>query len=642
MNTTPLSSAELAEAVASASRALRRRQNDDGHWVFELEADATIPAEYVMLEFYMDRVTPERHRKIGRYLRRTQGDHGGWPMYADGYFNLSASVKAYCALRIIGDPESAPHMTRARDAILAAGGAERSNVFTRIQLALLGAIPWRGVPTMPVQIMLLPRWFFFNIWAMSYWARVCVVPLLVIQTLRPRGRFRDAMGFSELFNTPPDRVRDWIKGPFRSPWGHLFKAIDKVLKALEPAYAPILRQRSVDRAVAFVEERLNGDDGLGAIYPAMAYALMMYDALSPEKEDPHIAAIWRSIDLLLVENDHEVYCQPCVSPVWDTCLSGHAMHEAAEAGGQPHHDVDAACDWLLGRQITYVKGDWAVARPETEPGGWAFQYRNDHYPDVDDTAVAGMLLLKNGRVKHAEAIERARRWIVDMQSTNGGWGAFDVDNDKELLNNIPFADHGALLDPPTADVTARCVSFLAQLGKPDDRAPIDRGIAYLRREQEGDGSWYGRWGTNYIYGTWSVLCALNAAGIDRDDPMVARAVEWLVSVQRADGGWGEDERSYDAGGYVENPVSLPSQTAWAMLGLMAVGRSDHPAVERGARFLKDTQKDGEWQERSYNAVGFPKVFYLKYHGYRLFFPLMALSRMQNLRKSNSKLVNSGF
>lgn len=643
MQTSPLSSSELTETIAAASSTLTDRQKADGHWVFELEADATIPAEYVMLEHYLDRPSPAKHRKIAAYLRRIQGDHGGWPMYTDGDFDLSASVKSYCALKIIGDPVSAPHMQRAREAILANGGAERSNVFTRIQLALLGAIPWRGVPTMPVQIMLLPRWFFFNIWAMSYWARVCVVPLLVIQALRPQGHATRQVDFAEIFCRPPNEIRNWILGPFRSRWGHVFKWLDVALKIIEPAFAPIFRGTSIKKAVAFVEDRLNDQDGLGAIYPAMAYSLMMYDALSPERGHPNMAVIWRAIDLLIVEKDDEVYCQPCVSPVWDTCLSGHAMFEAAEAsGGEAHANVDAACDWLLDRQIIGVRGDWAEMRPDAEPGGWAFQYRNDHYPDVDDTAVAGMLLLKNGNPKYATAIERARLWIVGMQSKNGGWGAFDADNDKEYLNNIPFADHGALLDPPTADVTARCISFLSQLGRADDRPVIARGIDYLRREQEGDGSWFGRWGTNYIYGTWSVLCALNAAGIDHEDAMVQRAADWLVSIQRADGGWGEDERSYDNGKYTENRDSLPTQTAWAMLGLMAVGRSDHTAVEAAGRFLKDNQKNGEWEERSFNAVGFPRVFYLKYHGYRLFFPLMALSRLQNLRKSNSKLVASGF
>lgn len=641
MDTNTHLAADTLRAIDGASRALQRRQSRDGHWVFGLEADATIPAEYVLLEHYMDRITPERQRKIGEYLRRIQGEHGGWPMFHAGEFNLSASVKSYCALKAIGDHPDESHMVRAREAILDHGGAERANVFTRIQLALFGAIPWAGVPVMPVEIMHLPKWFFFNIWRMSYWARTCVVPLLVLQARQPLAQNPRGVTFDEIFRTPPEEIRDWIRGPYRSRWGVVFKHVDTVLRRTEPVFSRIARTSAVAKAVRFVEERMNGEDGLGAIYPAMAYALMMYDVLG---DRGRCSEVWAAIDRLLVETDVEVYCQPCVSPVWDTGLSGHAIIEALHTGDvDAQKDLDAACDWLVARQITDVRGDWAETRPNADPGGWAFQYRNDHYPDVDDTAVVAMLLHRNGRPEHAEAVEKARNWIVGLQSRNGGWGAFDADNDREFLNHIPFADHGALLDPPTSDVTGRCISFLAQLGHDEDRPIVERALAYLRAEQESDGSWYGRWGTNYIYGTWSVLCALNAAGVPRDDPMVRRAVEWLISIQRTDGGWGEDERSYDLGGYVENSESLPSQTAWAMLGLMAVGEADHPAVLRGASFLQRTQgDDGEWQERSYNAVGFPRVFYLKYHGYRLFFPLLALSRFHNLQRGNSREVSFGF
>ncbi|AIQ91330.1 squalene--hopene cyclase [Methylobacterium oryzae] len=645
MNTEPRFSApEILQSIAGAGRALLRRQRGDGHWVFELEADATIPAEYVLLEHYMDRITPDRQAKIGVYLRRIQGEHGGWPMFHAGAFDLSASVKAYCALKAIGDDPQAPHMIRARQAILDHGGAERANVFTRIQLTLFGAIPWRGVPVMPVEVMYLPKWFFFNIWAMSYWARACVVPLLVLQALHPRARNPQGLSFDEIFRNSPEDICDWIRGPYRSRWGVAFKYIDTFLRVTEPVLSKIARGKAIAKAVAFVDERLNGEDGLGAIYPAMAYALMMYDVLGYPRDDPRCITIWKAIDKLLVENEDEIYCQPCVSPVWDTSLSGHAMIEACRSGGvDAQKDLDAACDWLVARQVTEVRGDWAETRPDLRPGGWAFQYRNDHYPDVDDTAVVAMLLHRNGRPEHAEAVEKARGWIVGMQSRNGGWGAFDADNDREFLNHIPFSDHGALLDPPTADVTGRCVSLLAQLGREEDRPVIHRALTYLRAEQEPDGSWYGRWGTNYIYGTWSVLCALNAAGVPHDDAMVRRAVDWLISIQRADGGWGEDERSYDVGRYVENAESLPSQTAWAMLGLMAAGQADHPAVSKGAAYLQSSQgAQGEWQERAYNAVGFPRVFYLKYHGYRLFFPLFALSRFHNLKRGNSRQVNFGF
>ncbi len=629
----------LEDSIGRASAALGNRQQADGHWVFELEADATIPAEYVLLEHYLDRINPALQAKIGIYLRRIQGEHGGWPLFHGGVFNLSASVKAYYALKAIGDSTDAPHMARARDAILAAGGAERTNVFTRIQLALFGQVPWRAVPAMPVEIMHLPRWFPFHLSKVSYWSRTVMVPLLVLMALHPRARNPRGIEIPELFRIPPEEVRDWIRGPYRSGWGHVFKAIDGVVRVAEPAFPAGVRTRAIEQAVSFVTERLNGEDGLGAIYPAMANTVMMFDALGYGADHPHAATAWGAVQKLLVVTDVEAYCQPCLSPIWDTSLAGHAV---AEAEGAATPAIDAACAWLVDRQVTDLRGDWADIRPDATPGGWAFQYENAHYPDVDDTAVVGMLLHRNGDPAHADSISKAREWVLGMQSANGGWGAFDADNTHHYLNHIPFADHGALLDPPTADVTARCVSFLAQTGMEATEPAMARAIEYLRRDQEPDGSWFGRWGTNYIYGTWSVLCALNAAGLSHDDPAIRRAVEWLLAHQREDGGWGEDEDSYDAAPRGEYHTSTPSQTSWALLGLMAAGETG-PAVGRGAAYLAQTQReDGEWDEAPYTAVGFPKVFYLRYHGYRLFFPLLALARFRNLQRGNSRRVGFGF
>jgi squalene-hopene/tetraprenyl-beta-curcumene cyclase len=459
-------------------------------------------------------------------------------------------------------------------------------------------------------------------------------------TYRPQARNPRNVGIAELFCTPPDQVRDWIRGPYRSAWGHVFMVLDKVLRPLVPFFPAASRKRAVESAVAFVVERLNGEDGLGAIYPAMANSVMMFDALGYSPDHELVATAWGSIQKLLVVQDDRAYCQPCLSPIWDTGLSGLALAEADGAGAP---SVDAACHWLTLRQVTNVRGDWAVNRPDAPPGGWAFQYENAYYPDVDDTAVVAMLLHRNGDSAHAEAITRARDWILGMQSRNGGWGAFDAENNHEFLNHIPFADHGALLDPPTADVTARCVSFLAQLGHAANEPVMTRGLAYLKREQEADGSWYGRWGTNYIYGTWSVLCALNAAGLPHADPAIQRGAQWLVGCQRPDGGWGEDEETYASAPPGQYRESTPSQTAWALLGLMAAGEVDHPAVARGIDYLKRTQReDGEWDEAAYTAVGFPRVFYLRYHGYRLFFPLVALARYRNLRQGNSRRVTFGF
>lgn len=615
------------KVLSRALEALQQRQHDDGHWVFDLEADATITAEYVLLEHFMERITPWREAAMARHLRRKEtAAGGGWPLYEGGDFDLSASVKAYFALKLAGDSVDAPHMVRARRAIVAAGGAAAANVFTRIQLALYGIVPWHAVPAMPVELVLLPRQAPFSIWAVSYWSRTCIVPLLVVQALRPKARNPRGLGLDELFVEPPERVRHWPREKRRRWRGTVFGAMDIVLKRLDPLHLRRLRAKALAAAVAYVEERLNGENGLGAIYPAMGYSLMMFDALGRGAEDPAVRTVWSALDRLVVDTPDESYCQPCLSPVWDTALAGHAAMAAIEAGalGAAPADVRAACDWLVERQITGIRGDWAAAATSgLEPGGWAFQYRNDHFPDVDDTSVVAMLLLRSKREEYGPAIERARSWILGMQSRNGGWGAFDVDNDRGYLNDIPFADHGALLDPATVDVTARCVSFLAQLGRSEDRGAIDRAVAFLLREQEGDGSWFGRWGTNYIYGTWSVLSALADAGLAKH-PAVARATRWLASIQRNDGGWGEDERSYDLGQYVSK-ASQPSQTAWAVLALTATGQPFDEAVRRGAAWLESAcSLEGTWQETS-NAVGFPRVFYLLYKGYSLYFPLMALA-----------------
>ncbi len=367
---------------------------------------------------------------------------------------------------------------------------------------------------------------------------------------------------------------------------------------------------------------------------------MMFEALGypPQHRDAVIA--WHAVRKLLVIEDDCAYCQPCLSPVWDTGLAGHAIAESDSPASAP---VATANAWLAARQITDVMGDWARARPQATPGGWAFQYENPHYPDVDDTAVVGMLLHRGGDAAHDAAIERARAWVIAMQGRDGGWGAFDADNDHMVLNHIPFADHGALLDPSTADVTARCVSFLCQTGTAASDAVIVRALAWLRREQVADGSWFGRWGTNYVYGTWSVLCALNAAGLPHDDPAIRRAVAFLLATQRQDGGWGEDNETYAGAVRGRYHRSNPSQTAWALLGLMAAGEAEHPDLARGVAWLARAQRaDGEWDEAPYTAVGFPRVFYLRYHGYRQYFPLLALARYRNLSRGNERRVAWGF
>ncbi len=643
--------AVLDRGIASATAALLDRQKPDGHWVFELEADATIPAEYVLLRHYFgEPVDTELEAKIGAYLRRIQSrQHFGWPLFHGGAFDMSATVKAYFALKMIGDDPEADHMRLARTAVQAyPGGAARCNVFTRALLAMYGFLPWRSVPVMPVEIMLLPSWFPFHLNKISYWGRTVIVPLLVLMTLKPKAKNPRGVRIDELFEEPPETIGPPKRAPHQKRgWFAFFATTDALLRLAEPYMPKASRQRAIDAAVAWVGERLNGEDGLGAIYPAMANSVMMYDVLGYPEDHPQRAIARRSLDKLLVIHADEAYCQPCVSPIWDTGLACHALLETGDERAQAK--VQQALNWLTPMQVLDVKGDWAARCPNVRPGGWAFQYANPHYPDVDDTAVVAMAMDRAQGTSpgsdFAPAIARAREWIYGLQSKNGAWGAFDADNEFHYLNNIPFADHGALLDPPTEDVTARCLSMLAQLGDTAEKTPaVKRAIDYLRRTQLPEGSWYGRWGMNYIYGTWSVLCALNAAGVSDAAPEMRKAAAWLVRIQNPDGGWGEGGTSYklDYRGYERAP-STASQTAWALLGLMAAGEVDHPAVARGIDYLARTQDaDGFWNEPQYTATGFPRVFYLRYHGYPKFFPLWALARYRNLKSGNARTVSFGM
>ena len=644
--------ARLEDSIATAMKALCALQRSDGHFVFELEADATIPAEYVLMRHYRgEEVDASLETKIAQYLRRIQSTDGGWPLFHAGASDVSASVKAYFALKMIGEPVDAPHMVRARNWILTNGGAINSNVFTRNLLALYDQVPWRAVPVMPVEIILLPRWFPFHLDKVSYWARTVLVPLMVLNAIKPRARNPRGVGIAELFITPPEDVRHWPKGAHQTwPWSQVFGGIDRILRIVEPYFPRTVRARAIDKAVEFVTERLNGDDGLGAIFPAMVDSLLMFDALGYADSDANVRTARASIDKLLIVKEGEAYCQPCLSPVWDTALVAHTLLEVGDPDGEQR--ALSCLKWLLPLQVLDTIGDWAATRVGIRPGGWAFQYANPHYPDLDDTAVVVMAMDRAaGRMPaktpgaFEDSITRAQEWVIGMQSGNGGWAAFDADNEYYYLNQIPFSDHGALLDPPTTDVTARCVSMLAQLGaKRGESKALDRAIAYVLSTQEADGSWYGRWGVNYIYGTWSALCALNATGVGAALPEVRKAMRWLESIQNPDGGWGEGGESYKLGYQGHKPAqSTASQTSWALLGLMAAGAVDRPSVERGVDYLLARQgADGFWAENHFTATGFPRVFYLRYHGYAKFFPLWALARYRNLKTANTSSVLAGL
>ena len=632
----------LDGSIRAATDAILEQQRADGHWVYELEADATIPAEYVLLVHYLAE-TPnlELERKIGMYLRRIQGAHGGWPLYHEGAFDISATVKAYFALKMIGDNINAPHMVRAREALHARGGAIKANVFTRILLALFGETSWANVPTVPVELILLPRWFPIHLSKMSYWARTVIVPLLVLAAKQPLARNPRGVHIAELF--VPGVGAASPRAPHQSAgWSAFFAGLDRILKIVP--WPKGLRDRAVEKCRAWTTERLNGEDGLGAIYPAMANSVMMYDVLGYPPEHPDRAIARKSVENLLVIKAGEAYCQPCVSPVWDTGLVAHALLETGDAKAEAA--VARALEWLKPLQILDVKGDWAEEKPDVRPGGWAFQYRNDYYPDTDDTAVVVMAMdraQKRGIASgYDDAIARAAEWIDGLQCRGGGWGAFDTDNSYYYLNNIPFADHGALLDPPTEDVSGRCVGMIAQLD--GDKTRLQAGVDYLIKTQTPDGSWFGRWGVNYIYGTWSALAGLNGAGLPPGHGTMKRGGDWLIRIQNPDGGWGEDCNSYklDYKGYEPAP-STASQTAWALLGLMAVGQVDHPAVARGLEWLfANQQADGLWEQAHYTGGGFPRVFYLNYHGYPKFFPLWALARYRNLKSGNSRRTEFGL
>ncbi|WP_139558652.1 squalene--hopene cyclase [Methylotetracoccus oryzae] len=628
------SESPLDRSVREARDALLQMQHKDGFWVFELEADCTIPSEYILMMHYMDEIDVGLQAKIANFLRGRQQEDGSYPLFTGGPGDISCTVKVYYALKCAGDSIDAPHMVKARGWILEQGGAARANVFTRIMLAMFEQIPWRGVPFIPVEIMLLPKWFPFHLDKVSYWSRTVMVPLFILCSYKVKARNPNGVHVRELFTVDPNEERNYFSH-VKTPLGKAILALERFGRSLEPLIPRSMRQRATQKALDWFSERLNGVDGLGAIFPAMvnAYEALDYLGVPPEDERRRLAK--EALERLLVIDGDRAYCQPCVSPVWDTALTSLALQEANRL--DPDAETSAALtrglQWLASKQVTDAPGDWRVNRPGLEGGGWAFQYENPYYPDVDDSAVVAQAMLQAEDPQFDRTLELATTWIAGMQSKNGGFGAFDADNTHYYLNHIPFADHGALLDPPTADVSGRCAMFLANTleQRPEVRPVVDACIEYLRREQEPDGSWFGRWGTNYIYGTWSVLLGYEKAGIPKDDPSVRKAVAWLKSVQREDGGWGEDNYSYhDTRLSGRFHTSTAFQTGLALIALMAAGEADSDEVRAGVDFLlRQQQADGFWADGCFTAPGFPKVFYLKYHGYDKFFPLWALARYRN-------------
>jgi len=611
------------DAVRRGIQRLLADQQPDGHWIYELEADCTIPAEYICYLHYMDERDPALEARIAEFLLVSQADDGSWPLFHGGEGDLSCTVKAYFALKLSGRKEDDAPMQRARRWILDNGGAERTNVFTRILLAWFEQVPWRAVPYIPAEIMLLPRRFLFSLDRISYWSRTVMVPLFILYSLRARAANPTGVGIRECFVDAPESVRKWFE--VRSPLNRMFLWAEALGRRTEWMIPRRLHRHSLKRAEGWFIERLNGLDGLGAIFPAMVNASIALKELGYPDDHPLRIQTRDALRSLIVDDRERTYVQPCVSPVWDTGLAVLALDAADEPNAAKA--AGRGLDWLVERQITDAPGDWRRARPKLAGGGWAFQYRNDYYPDLDDTAMVGWAMHAHDPERYRAVVDRAAVWLAGMQSSNGGFGAFDIDNSSEYLNQIPFADHGALLDPPTADVSARCLTLFAILDDPKHEPVRARVREYLLAEQESDGSWFGRWGTNYIYGTWSALVALGVDGLERNQEAIERAVAWLEARQNEDGGWGEGNETYhDPGLSGTGSCSRAFQTGWALLGLVAAGRGDSTAVHRGAEYLASTQSDrGDWPDPWFTAPGFPRVFYLKYHGYSRYFPLWALA-----------------
>ena len=634
-----ISQTEVEGAVDKAMRYLLGVQDPvEGFWVDQLEADATIPAEYLMFRRLLGRVDEAKEERIANYLRSIQMEDGGWYIYRGGPSDLSATIKTYFALKLAGVSPREPFMARARENVLKRGGLIHANVFTKITLAMFGQYPWDGVPCMPVEIMLLPTWFYFNIYEVSYWSRTVIVPLLLIFDKKPIYQLPPELGLSELFQ----REDDWEKCRERDPrfikeeklltWKNIFITLDGFLRFYEKHANKALRAKGFTEAYKWMAERMKGEGGLGGIYPAMANSVVALKLVGHPDGDPLLEQAFKSIEDLEVEleDGESMYLQPCASPVWDTPIAMNALFES----GLPsdHGSFRHAADWLFRKQ-TSTRGDWKVKVPDADPGGWYFQFENEFYPDNDDTSMVLLALLK---VKTFEEEKKLRRitaafeWLIKMQCSDGGWGAFDKDNNKLIFNHIPFADHGALLDPSTSDLTGRALEIMGLMGLDLSYGPAKAAHDFVLREQEQDGSWYGRWGVNYIYGTWSVLAGLKLIGEDMDKEYIRKAVRWLKSRQHEDGGWGESCDTY-RDPHAEDWRSTVSQTSWALIGLISAGEAASHEVKRGIEYLLGTQNGyGYWDEEDYTGTGFPRVFYLRYHMYSKYFPLWALSSYNSI------------
>jgi squalene-hopene/tetraprenyl-beta-curcumene cyclase len=622
---------DLASRVSAALDGARKRlfalQHEDGYWCGELEADTTLESDYILLHALLGTGNPERFEKASRYILEHQNEDGGWSIYAGGPSNISASVKAYFGLKLAGYTADHPALARARERILAMGGVPKVNTFTKIYLCFFGQYDYDAVPAIPPEIILFPKWFWFNIYEISSWSRGILVPLSIAYAKKPFKKIPDEMGVEELFVEGRDQAN--MRLPWASKWiswRNFFLFLDRLTHWFERVHIRPLRSIALKQAEKWMLERFEMSDGLGAIFPAVMNSIIALRCLGRSVDDPQFIRAMDELEKLGIEEGNTFRVQPSKSPVWDTAYALFSLGECGVPANDPR--MVQGADWVLQKQVRNP-GDWKVKNKRGQPGGWYFEFNNEFYPDVDDSAMVCLGLSRvehpNGRYQR-ESVQRAIDWILSMQCRNGGWASFDKDNDRMVFEHIPFADHNAMLDPPTVDITGRILEMLATYGYDRDHRAVKRAIQFIREEQEADGSWFGRWGVNYIYGTMQVLRGLESMGVDHHEPYIQQAAEWLRMVQNADGGWGETCGSYDDPNTKGVGPSTASQTAWAVMGLLAANDTRSDCVAQGIAYLLRTQKkDGSWEEPHFTGTGFPRVFYLNYHMYRQYFPLLALT-----------------
>ncbi len=626
--------AEISQAIPRAQENLLRQQRADGHWCGELLVDSTLCSDFVLFMHWLGDVDVNLQRRCARHILRRQLPDGGWNIYYAGPSEINASVKAYFALKLAGYSVDSPFMREARANILRLGGIPRMNTFSKLYLALLGQFPWKYLPTIPVEMILLPRWAPFHIYKMSSWSRAMLIPLAIINHFKPTRALPGEKHLHEVYplGTEYQDLRLPRDQRFFT-WRNFFLRVDMVLKFLHPLQLHPMRQRALEEAQRWMLERIGeGSDGLATVFPAMLNCLIALRALGYSKEHPVYKKAAKDFAGLFVDDPDDFRIQPCLPPIWDTAIN---IISLAESGLSPEHPaLRRAADWLINKEVR-IRGDWAVNNPHPEASGWAFEYNNIYYPDVDDTTMVLMalrLVRPEDRQSFEALFKRALAWELSFQCRDGGWAAFDKDVTTAWLEDMPFADHNALLDPTCSDLTARTLELLGYVGFNAKEQCVRRAIQYLIDTQEDDGSWYGRWGVNYIYGTWQVLRGLRAIGEDMTQDWILRGRDWLESCQNDDGGWGETCATYERPAMKGIGESTASQTAWAVMGICACGDLERSSIQRGLRFLLSSQKsDGSWNEPHITGTGFPGVFYLKYDFYRQNFPLLALATYLNYR-----------